>query len=364
MKTHLSKRIKLLQKKLQNQKIEGLYLSDPFNIRYLSDFSGTNGQIFITPRKAYFLTDFRYLGVAKKILPPEVELKIYKKGLLNTLESLLNKHGITEMSFESQNLTYNFFNAFKKNLKIKLKPTTKIVEELREIKDEEEIAKIIKAQAIAEKVLLEVKKNLKPGKTEKDISWEIEKSGHEFGADKISFDSIIGFQENSANPHHQNTDKKLKKGDVVLIDMGMQYQGYCSDMTRMIFTAKPTAKQKEVYLTVLEAQEKSIQKMKAGVFAKDMDKIARDIIKKAGYGKTFGHSLGHGIGLEVHESPNLSPSSENALAENTIVTSEPGIYLEKNFGVRIEDMLLIKGDKALNLTKIPKKLEDSIWPIS
>ncbi len=358
MKKHLTKRIKILQKELKAKNIQGFYVSDPYNVRYLSDFTGSNGQIYITTSKAFFLTDFRYKGFAEKILPPELKLKIYDKGLLKTLSELSKKS--SQLCFESKNLPYAFFLAFKKNLKLKLTPSANIIEDLRQTKDEEEIAKIIKAQRIAEKVFLVVKKNLKTGKTEKDIAWEIEKLGHEFGADKCSFEAIVGFQENSANPHHQNSERKLKKGDVVLIDMGMQYQGYCSDMTRMIFTGIPTTKQKEVYLTVLKAQEEGIKQMKTGVLTKDIDKIARDIINNSGYGETFGHSFGHGIGLEVHENPNLSPNSSSSLVESSVVTAEPGIYLEKNFGVRIEDMVLIERNKGLNLTKISKKIEDSI----
>ena len=175
---------------------------------------------------------------------------------------------------------------------------------------------------------------------------------------RISFRPIVGFGANSAIPHHQNTDKKFKKGDVVLVDMGFIYGGYCSDMTRTFFTKKPSDLEAQIYNTVLKAQEAAIKHMKIGNTGGDCDKIARDIIAKAGYGKNFGHSLGHGIGLEVHESPNVGPNSKDKLVEHCVITSEPGIYLAGQFGVRIEDMIHVTKKGPVNLAKFPKKLED------
>ncbi len=362
--SHLTVRIADVQRRLKKQKLDALLVTDSFNVRFLSQFTGTNGQLFISQKHAYFITDFRYIAVAKKILPDSVKLVEMKKGLIAALQMLAEKEKTLTLGFEEKNISYWKYSIFKKHLKnCKLQATQGIIENARIIKTPEEVLLITKAQRIAEKVFIEVRKNLKPGKTEQEIAWEIEKLGHEYGADTISFPAIVGFQENSASPHHQNSGRKLKKGDIVLIDMGMIYQGYCSDMTRMIFTKKPSAFEAKIYNTVLEAQETAIQKLKAGVKGNIGDKWSRDIITKAGYGETFGHSLGHGIGLEVHEAPSLSAGYDEPIPEGTIVTVEPGIYLENSFGVRIEDMVLVKRDHVVNLTKIPKNLKDSIFPI-
>jgi len=357
-------RIKRIQSELKKNGIDALLVTDSFNVRYLSHFTGTNGQLFIGKKHAYLITDFRYIAVAKKILPPSVKLVEMNKGLVPALQKLVKSEKISTMGFEEQNVNFYKYSVLKKHFKnCKLKATRGIIEKLRVIKTPEEIKLITKAQRIAEKVFLEVRKNLKVGKTEQEIAWEIEKLGHEYGADTISFPAIVGFQQNSASPHHQNSGRKLTKGDIVLIDMGMMYKGYCSDMTRMIFTKKPSAHEAKIYNTVLEAQETAIQKLKAGVKGNIGDKWSRDIITKAGYGKTFGHSLGHGIGLEVHEAPSLSHGYAEPIPEGTIVTVEPGIYLPNSFGVRIEDMVLVKRNNVVNLTKIPKSLQDSIFTI-
>ncbi len=352
-------RLQQIQKNLGQKKIEAFLITSPANILYYTNFSGSNGQLLITPKKAFFFTDFRYKGLAKKNLPKDIQLKICVLGLVKTVEQLTNANSIKTLGFEQNDLTFGTYQAFQKNIpKLKLVPYSDLCAEPRMIKDDIELILLKKAQNIAEKVFLEVKKNLAVGKSEQELAWEIEKTGHDFGADTISFAPIVGFGPNSAIPHHQNSSKKLKKGDLILIDMGMKYQGYCSDMTRMIFTKKPTKLQHKIYSLVLEAQEKSISKLKAGVKGDEIDGVAREIIKKAGFGETFGHSLGHGIGLEVHEAPNLSQGYGKIIPENTIVTVEPGVYLENNFGVRIEDMLLVKRNKAINLTQIPKKIED------
>jgi Xaa-Pro aminopeptidase len=361
----LTVRIKSIQRGLNNHHIDALLVTNSFNVRYLSQFTGSNGQIFISKKKAYLITDFRYINVAKKILPNSIKLVEMKKGLINELQKLIKKEKTKTMGFEEKNINYSQYSVLKKQLKnfCSLKPTQGIIENLRMIKTSEELKLIIKAQRIAEKVFLEVRKNLKIGKTEEEIAWEIEKLGHEYGADAVSFPAIVGFEQNSATPHHQNSNRKLKKGDIILIDMGMMYKGYCSDMTRMIFTKKPTHQQEKIYNIILDAQKEAIKNIKANIKGNIADKWSRDIITKEGYGKTFGHSLGHSIGLEVHEAPSLSTGYEKPIPQGSIVTVEPGIYLENSFGVRIEDMVLVKRNHVVNLTKIPKNLQDSIFTI-
>lgn len=357
-----TERIKNLQRKFKSG--EAILITSASNVFYLCGFTGTNGQILISSEKAYFLTDFRYLRVAKNVLPKNVAL-VNVHSFKETLNQLLMKEKCQKLFFEETDLSYSRFKNFQKNLKVKkLMPSLDVVEAFRIIKSEQEILLITKAQRIAEKVFKEVRKNLRIGMTELEVSWQIEKLGRQFGADCISFPSIVCFGSNSGSPHHQCGKRKLKKGDLVLIDMGMKYKGYCSDMTRMIFTQKPTPLQQKIYNLVLEAQETTIQKLKVGVTGKMADGWARTVITKAGYGKTFGHALGHGIGLDVHELPYLSTNFPGKLPANTIVTVEPGIYLENSFGVRIEDMVLIRPDRVINLTKIAKKIEDCVFPVS
>lgn len=357
--------IKQLQLEIQkNKNIDAILITHLINVRYLSNFTGSNGQILLTPTKAYFITDFRYRLVAKQVLPKAFTYVEMEKGLVKTLEPLLAKHKIKKLGVEGQNLTYHRYTLLEKQLTaIKFNQIDTIIENLKVTKTPSELKLIQKAQELAEEVFYVVKKNLKTGKTEQELAWEIQSLGHDFGAEDISFAPIVGFKDHSASPHHQNTTRKLKKGDLILIDMGMKYQGYCSDMTRMIFTKQPTPQEKLIYNLVLEAQEFAINKMKAGIKGKDADTWSRDIITKAGYGKDFGHSLGHGIGLEVHERPYVAASSEEILPIDTIVTVEPGVYLEKSFGVRIEDMVLVKANKVINLTKVPKAIDQSITRI-
>ncbi|MBU1703537.1 Xaa-Pro peptidase family protein [Patescibacteria group bacterium] len=354
--------MKNLQRKIESG--SGHLIMNPSNIAYLSNFTGTKGAILITKNKSFFFTDARYAREAKRIVPKNFEI-IITGDMATELEKLIKKLRVTTINFESQHVSYFKYETLKKALpKTKLKPCPDFAEQLRMIKTKREIAFITGSQRINEKVLREVIENLRYGKTEKQIAWEIEKIGHDMGADELSFPPIVGFGSNSGCPHHMSGNRKLKKGDMVLIDMGMKYKGYCSDMTRIYFTKKPTQKQALIYNLVLKAQETAIATLKAGILGTAADNAARDVIEKAGYGPQFSHSLGHGVGLEIHEAPSLSVTYDKPIPENTVVTVEPGIYLEKSFGVRIEDMVLIKRNKAENLTKTPKQIDSLILSIS
>lgn len=344
------------------KKTQGYLITDPANIQYLTNFTGSNGAVLLTQKKAYLITDARYTRVAQKVAPDNVDV-IITSYLYQDLKSLLKINKIRTVLFEAHRVSVQQHQMMKLLLP-RTKPTTGFVEKFRMVKTDEEIKHLIKSQRLNEKTLKEVIKKLKTGKTEKQIAWEIQTIGRDLGADDISFEPIVGFGTNSGSPHHHNTTRKLKKGDMVLIDMGMKYKGYCSDMTRTFFTQKPTAKQAEIYNLVLKAQVEAEKALRPNMWGKTADGVARDIIAKAGYGPQFSHSLGHGIGLEVHEAPSLSTGYRKRLPEGTVVTIEPGIYLENSFGVRIEDMVILRRNKAENITKIPKKLEESILSIS
>ncbi|MEK9166777.1 MAG: aminopeptidase P family protein [Patescibacteria group bacterium] len=324
------------------------------NVKYLARFSGSNG-FLILGKKNYFFTDFRYKDIAKELEKSKTRIKFefieIDKNLTENLKKVLRNS--KNISFESNNMTVDELSMWKKRLKgFKFTKLENTIEDFRKIKDKEEIEKLKISQKINEDVLEEVKKLLKPGITELEVAWKIKSIGHDMGAQDISFEPIVGFQENSAVPHHQNTDRKLKNNELVLIDMGMKYQEYCSDMTRTFFFGKGSSEQHTIYNLVLESQLAGIKAIKAGVKAQKVDEISRKVMGE--FAEHFGHSLGHGIGLDVHEAPSLSSRSKDTLEENMIVTVEPGIYLTGKFGVRIEDMGRVTKTGYENFTKAPK----------
>ncbi len=343
-------------------------ITDKSNIKYLSNFTGSNGILLITSQKTYLLTDFRYIERAKKSVKNGIQVIELNK---ENWQEILKKENTKIIEIEEDNLTISRFKKIKKlcqikNHKIKFQNISGQIESQREIKSSEEIKLITKSQRINEKVFLVIKKLIqncisdKSRKqqlpTEIELAWKIRELGYQFGAEEVSFDPIVAFGKHTSIPHHNPDKTRLKKGDIVMIDMGMKYKGFCSDMTRMVFTAPPTKLQKEIYELVLNAQENGIRNIIAEMTGSKADKLSRDMIVKKDYSKNYGHSGGHGIGLDVHEQPSLSDKYKGTIKENSIITVEPGIYLAGNFGVRIEDMILVKKNKSINLTKIPKNL--------
>ncbi len=307
------------------------------NVRYLIGFTGTAGFMVLTPKKNYFFTDFRYRGFAQQleknpIKDPFEFIELDATGSEKLKKLLANK----TVEFEAAHLSVAELQGWKKRFPTsKFVPTKETAELLRKIKKPDELFKLKKSQQINEATLKAVRKLLKPGVTEQEIAWKIKVIGHDLGAEDISFEPIVGFGPHSAVPHHQNTTTKLKASDLVLIDMGMKFDGYCSDMTRTFLPRKYSSEQAAVYLKVLRAQTLAIAAIKPGITCSQLDKIARDSMGSDA--QFFGHSLGHGVGLDVHEAPNLSSRSKDILQENMVVTVEPGIYLDGKFGVRIED---------------------------
>lgn len=311
------------------------------NIRYLTDFTGSAGFMVLGKKRNFFFTDFRYRGIAQELEkhPSRIPFSFVdlNEDGWKKLEQLTRKK---TLEFEADHLTIADLQRWKKKLPtVKWAPSKASIEERRLIKDANEIKKLKKSQQINEETLRRIKKMLKPGVTELEIAWKIKVIGHELGAEDISFEPIVAFGPHSAIPHHQNTATKLKDSDLVLIDMGMKYQGYCSDMTRTFLSRKATAEQKNVYLKVLRAQTLAIEAIRPGVRCSKLDQIARDSMGEDA--EFFGHSLGHGVGLDVHEAPGLSTRSKDRLKPGMVVTVEPGIYLDGRFGVRIEDCGLV-----------------------
>jgi len=338
-----------------------LLVTDKTNIRYFSGFHGTSGWLVIHGKLGFLFTDARYHLVAKAVLPRGFSLIDTTDGFEKPWRKFLKKYRVRRMGIEDGAMNLRFWKKLKKiSKRVRLIDVGEKLSERRMKKKPHELKYIERAQKITDRIFDVLKKWLKPGCSEKAIAWKIESLAHDLGADDISFPPIIGINEHSASPHHHNTDRKLKRGDLILMDMGVIYRGYCSDMTRVLFTKKPTAEQERVYETVRRAQEAGIQGLRADMTGKKADSLARSVIEKAGYGKYFGHSLGHGVGLDIHELPNLSQKYPGKIPAGSVVTVEPGIYLPGKFGVRLEDMMAVGRRGVRNLTKSPKAIQKSI----
>lgn len=342
--------------------MQNLLVTSPVNIHYLSNFTGSKAIILKTSKHRYFITDSRYFDEARKTVPQDFILEKYQKNEFEEFwEKTLKKHHIKELFFETDNLTCSAFKKWKKiSRPTKLIPQSGEIEKLRAIKRTEEVALIIRSQRINEQIFYSIIKLLKPGIKESEIAWKIQEIAHDLNAEDLSFKPIIAFGKNSGIPHHQSNNTKLKKGDIVLIDMGVKYKSYCSDMTRTLFTKTPTLFEAKIYEMALNAQKKAISKIKPGITGHKAWHIAANIFGKTDHLKNFTHGLGHGIGQEIHESPSLAEKSKDKLAENMIITLEPGIYIEGKFGIRIEDLGIITKDGFKNLTKAKKELKDMI----
>ncbi|SFL09224.1 M24 family metallopeptidase [Halanaerobium salsuginis] len=349
-------RIEKLTKIIKEKEIEAFLVTRRENVRYLTNFTGTAGKVLITDQECIFITDFRYLDQAAEQTDGCVIEEISGE-FMSGFKKLLDKKSIKELAFESEDLSYQLYRAFENKLNLdKLIPTSNLVENLRLIKDETELAKIKEAVRIADLGFDFLLEFIQPGITEKEISRELEFFMKREGGEANAFDFIVASGKRGALPHGVASDKKVAKGDLITIDFGTVYQGYHSDITRTLAVGEPEPKLKDIYNLVLTVQKKVIDEIKPGMSCLKADKIARDFITAEGYGKNFGHGLGHGIGLEIHEGPRLSYTADKTLQPGMVVTDEPGIYISNLGGVRIEDDLLITKDGCEVLNKAPKEL--------
>ncbi|MGB2697211.1 MAG: Xaa-Pro peptidase family protein [Candidatus Zixiibacteriota bacterium] len=350
-------RINKIQKKIKQENLDAFLVTTRTNVRYLSGYSGSNGLLLITPAKSFFLTDFRYWEQAKKQVKGS-KIIFGERDLIDDLPKLdVLKPRRIKLGFESENISFTLYQRLEKLLpETLLVPTEKFVESLVMIKDIEELKIIKRAVQITDRVFSQILNFIQPGITEQDLAAEIEYMMKKDGAEGPAFDTIVASGFRSALPHGRASQKKIKKGEFVTFDMGALVDGYCADMTRTVVVGKATPKQKKVYQLVLRAQKKAINSARPGMRCDKLDKVARDVIKKAGFGKYFGHGLGHGIGLLVHDLPRLTSKSSEVLMPGMVVTIEPGVYIPKWGGVRIEDDVIItkKGCEVLN--RSPKNL--------
>ena len=352
------KRVEALRSLIQELELDGILVSDTHNRRYFSGFVGSAGYLFVTSEDAVLATDFRYTEQAKE-QAGGFEISQIQGKLSDWFPKIIGDLGVDTLGFEADNLTVSTLKMFEDAIsetanEIQLKPTTGDAAKLRAIKDQSEIELLQKAIDIGDAAFEETATKLTPGMTEKEAAWEFEKSIRERGAECLSFDTIVATGPNAARPHHQTGDTELKEGETIVFDCGATYQGYCSDLTRTVVLGEADQEVKRVYNIVLEAQETAIETVESGMTGGDADAIARKIIDDAGYEGKFGHSLGHGLGLEVHEEPNVGPRGTSTLQNGMPFTIEPGIYIPGWGGVRIEDVVVLENGQARVLSHAAK----------
>lgn len=346
-------RIRKLRDVMKKKRVDAVLVTSSENIFYLSGFTGSTGWLFITPSQKYILSDFRYWEQIAKESPEYKLMKTERDGGIAGIKNLLKKYSnINKVGFEDACLSFAAYKKLTKEINdIKFVPMETTVSDLRMIKTEEEIKFIEKASLIENKAFERVLKNIKPGVTEKYVASMLQFEMKELGAEKESFDIIVASGPNGALPHAKPGDRKIKKDDLVVIDFGAKYNGYCSDTTRTICLGKMSPKQEKIYKIVERAQKAALNYVKAGVKCGDVDKRARKLIEKEGYGKNFGHGLGHGVGLQIHEEPYFRPNVKTVLKAGMVVTVEPGIYISGFGGVRIEDLVLVTKNGCKILTR-------------
>ncbi|MCS4485512.1 M24 family metallopeptidase [Staphylococcus americanisciuri] len=347
-------RIEKARQILKDQQLDALLVLTDFNRRYLSGFTGTSGALLITTSKQYLFTDFRYVEQASA-QAQHYEIIQQQGDLYDTMLKYIKQNSLTTLGFEGHIVSYDTFVTLNQGSHT-LKPIGQAIEHIRMVKDQDEIAAIQKAANIVDEAYQYILTVAKAGMTEKELKAHLESKMLHLGADDTSFDTIVASGKRGALPHGVASDKVIESGDMVTLDFGAYYQGYASDITRTFAVGQPSDEMIHIYETVLKAQKTAVASIQAGMTGKEIDQIARDIIAEAGYGDYFGHSLGHGIGLDIHELPMLSPKSTYTLEPNHIVTIEPGIYVNGLGGVRIEDDILIQENGGQCFTNSTKDL--------
>jgi Xaa-Pro aminopeptidase len=348
-------RIEKVRNLLSKYGLDGILVKSPENIFYLSGFRGSEGLLIVTGGDVILVTDFRYITYAKEELEGVVVME--RKGDAYPLSTVVKDYNLKRIGFEALYTTYALYEEWKERLKDSyLFPLKNEIDEIRKCKEPEEIDRIREALRIAEEAFMEVFENLSPGKSEKEVASELDFAMVRKGAEGSAFDTIVASGERSALPHARPSDRLIMEGDVIIVDFGALYEGYCSDETCTIFLGNPPSILREIRDIVYEARERGIESIRAGVSVRDIDAIVRGYIEEKGFGSYFGHGTGHGVGLAVHELPQINERAQGVLEENMVVTIEPGIYIPNVGGVRLEDMVLVQEGYSTVLTSIRKDL--------
>jgi Xaa-Pro aminopeptidase len=348
---NMNAKIKRICAQLKKEHLDGLILTSPANISYLTDYPSRDSYLIISARQSVYLTDSRYTEEAKSRLKG-VAVKDINGSLLKGINQVCRQLRLTCLGFEERNLSFRQYNQIRKELPdiLDLVPTYGLVENLRQVKSVIEVGKIKQATRIAVQAFSFIQGHLKPGIKEIEVAGELERFIRYQGASGSSFNIIVASGPNSAYPHHITSERKLKANEPVLVDFGVDYCHYKSDLTRVFFLGKIDILAGKVYRIVRQAQELAIKAIKPGKTCGEIDGIARSYIASKGYGRFFGHGLGHGVGLEIHEGPQIGRGQNTRLAPGMVFTVEPAIYLPRKFGIRLEDMVLVtkKGSEVLS----------------
>lgn len=334
----------------------------PENRRYLTGITSSNGMVLICAEKQVFYTDFRYITMARNDIRAGYDVELLKKSFAATLAEDLPE-GVKTVYFEDEYLSYREYRAFADALshRFELVGDEKVLSDLRIVKTADEIEKIVTAQSFTDAAFSHIcdfiAANWKKGDlTEQRIATEIDYAMKCAGASNPSFDTIVASGENGSKPHAVPSSRIIRAGDMITMDFGSVYDGYCSDMTRTVAVGHVSDRQREIYQIVLDAQKNALENLHAGMTGVEVDALARDVISAKGYGEAFGHSLGHGVGLMIHEAPNFAPRFEGVIPVHSVMSVEPGIYLADDCGVRIEDLVVVLEDGCRDITESPKDL--------
>lgn len=351
-----------LRRNARSAGVDALLVTNFINVTYLTGFTGDDSYLLLLPKGEVLISDPRYTTQLEQECPGlELSIRPPGTGMVETIGKLATSGRVQKLGIEASSMTVGLRDQIAGELtKVELVPTTNLVEELRVIKDKEEVADIRRAIWIAERAFGVLRASLRPERTEKEVADELENQIRLYGGKGCSFQSIIAVGARAALPHARPTDQKIGAADFVLVDWGANGGQYMSDLTRVLVTGKIPPKLERIYRVVLSAQEQAIAAIAPGKTCHEVDQVARGVIAKAGFGKNFGHGLGHGIGLEIHEAPRLAANQSVKLVPGMVVTVEPGIYLPGWGGVRIEDDILVTKDGCEVLTTLPKQWEDAI----
>ena len=344
-----------LAQRLGELEVEALLVTRLPNVRYLTGFTGSNGQLLVGAGASVFLTDGRYTEQSRRQVPDleRVTYAAFPPAFADAVEAA----GVGRVGFESAGLTHKLFRDLSEAAEgAELVPVGDEVERLRWVKEPAEVALVERAQAITDECFERTLPKLSEGMTEREVGFDMEVTMRQGGAEGMAFDPIVAFGENAAEPHHRPADRPLRAGDIVKLDFGARFEGYHADMTRTVAFGRPPDELVEIHDLVRRAQEAGVRAVRPGVAGAEADAAARSVIEGAGRGEAFSHSLGHGVGLEIHEGPSLRAKGEDVLAPGAIVTVEPGVYVPGLGGVRIEDMVLVTEDGVRNLAASPREL--------
>jgi len=342
---------------LDESGIDVLLVTDLINVRYLSGYTGSNGLALLGPRTRSFITDFRYVIQAAEEVDPSFERRRASQDLLDAIPEVLGDSEL-RLGFEDDHVSVRQHGRLQKLLgeRVELVPAGGLIERLRAVKEPDELERIRGATKLADAAFERVLGDGLIGRTEREVAVALDQEMRARGADGPSFETIVATGANGALPHATPRDVKISDGDVVVIDWGAALDGYCSDCTRTVAAGEPGDQARELYDLVLRAQLTGLEAVTAGRSGREADAIARRVVEDAGHGEEFGHGLGHGVGLDIHERPRLSQRSDDDLQTGNVVTVEPGVYVPGRFGIRIEDLVLVTDDGCEILTSLPKAL--------